>query len=373
MKTKLTTSLIALLTLAALSGCSGTPQAGNESAASEAPPPTPAEESTPTGARTEERAGDGGSGETATLEIEGGPGTEVSGSCTVGDGEPEEIGGQVPQSFSYALGGESLDCKIASEDDVEVNLTADGTRSVQRMGGGTLNLTYDNGSVSSSTSSSSASSNSSSSVSSQSSSRVNGAEADATADASGDVASETRDVSGFDEVELSGVGNLSIRQTGTESLSVEAEEGVLPKIRTEVVDGRLVIGPEPNASIETTEPINYELTVDDLRTLMLSGSGEVDAEGIDTDELVVDISGSGVMKASGRAEIQEAHVSGSGAYEAQDLESRRVRIDVEGAGSAVVNASEELDAKADGTGSVEYVGDPTVEQDVSGVGRVSKY
>ena len=189
---------------------------------------------------------------------------------------------------------------------------------------------------------------------------------------SGNVASEPRDVRGFDEVELSGVGNLSIRQTGTESLSVRAEEDVLRKIRTEVVDGRLLIGPEPNTSIETTEPIDYELTVDDLGALELSGSGEVGAEGIDTDELVVDISGSGTMKTSGRAESQEAHVSGSGSYDAQDLESRRVRIDVEGAGSAVVNASEELDAKVGGTGSVEYVGDPTVRQDVSGVGRVSK-
>ena len=138
------------------------------------------------------------------------------------------------------------------------------------------------------------------------------------------------------------------------------------------MDGRLLIGPEPNTSIETTEPIDYELTVDDLGALELSGSGEVGAEGIDTDELVVDISGSGTMKTSGRAESQEAHVSGSGSYDAQDLESRRVRIDVEGAGSAVVNASEELDAKVGGTGSVEYVGDPTVRQDVSGVGRVSK-
>lgn len=104
---------------------------------------------------------------------------------------------------------------------------------------------------------------------------------------------------------------------------MEAEEGVLPKIRTEVVDGRLVIGPEPNTGIEMTEPIDYELTVDDLVALELSGSGDVDAEGIDADELGVDISGSGAMKTSGRAESQEVHVSGSASYEAQDLQSRR--------------------------------------------------
>ena len=45
---------------------------------------------------------------------------------------------------------------------------------------------------------------------------------------------------------------------------------------------------------------------------------------------------------------------------------------VGGAGTATVNASEKLDATVVGAGSVEYVGDPTVEQDVSGAGRISK-
>jgi len=45
---------------------------------------------------------------------------------------------------------------------------------------------------------------------------------------------------------------------------------------------------------------------------------------------------------------------------------------VGGAGTATANASEKLDATVDGAGSVEYVGDPMVEQDVSGAGRISK-
>jgi hypothetical protein len=105
----------------------------------------------------------------ARLEIEGSPGTEFSGSCTVGDGEPEEIGGQGSRSFTYDLDGNPLRCEIASEDDIEVNLAHGNNRSVQRVSRGILNLTYDNGSISSSTSSSSvsSSSSSSSSVSSQ--------------------------------------------------------------------------------------------------------------------------------------------------------------------------------------------------------------
>jgi hypothetical protein len=106
----------------------------------------------------------------AKLEVKGNSGTEFSGSCTVGDGEPEEIGGQVPRSFTYDLNGKPLKCEIASENNVEVTLTHGNDRSVQRISGGTLSLTYKNGSISSSTSSSSTSSSSTSSSSTSSSS-----------------------------------------------------------------------------------------------------------------------------------------------------------------------------------------------------------
>ncbi len=146
----------------------------------------------------------------ARLEIEGSPGTEFSGSCTVGDGEPEEIGGQGSRSFTYDLDGNPLRCEIASEDDIEVNLAHGNNRSMQRVSGGTLNLTYDNGGISSSTSSSSVSSSSvsSSSASSQQvvvSSSGGTDETSGTIEGSGNVESESREVKGFDEVELRGL------------------------------------------------------------------------------------------------------------------------------------------------------------------------
>jgi Putative auto-transporter adhesin, head GIN domain len=299
-------------------------------------------------------------GRKAKLALQGGSGTEFSGSCTVGDQEPEEIGGQLPTSYTYRLRGEPLDCEITSDGDVQVELTVDkNVRSVQRISGGTLHLTYKNGSISSTTSSSGTSSQASST-----SSRGD------TAGGSSSVTSESRDVSGFDEVELDGVGNLSIQQTGSESLSVEAEEDVLPKLRTEVKGNRLIIAPEPNTTISTTRPINYELTVKDLSALDVSGSGNVDAEDISTDDLTINVGGTGDVKISGKVESQDVEVSGSGDYQAGDLESQDAKVDVGGSGSALVNVSNELDASASGSGSVEYIGDPTVNQDVSGSGEV---
>jgi Putative auto-transporter adhesin, head GIN domain len=302
-------------------------------------------------------------GQEATLELQGEPGTGFSGSCTPGNEEPEEISGQVPESFTYELGGGPLECEISPEGSTQVDLTVGNVRSVERISGGTLKLTYKNGSISSVASSSTDSSRQGSSSSSQGD----------TLRETNNVTSEARDVSGFNEVELKGVGNLSLEQTGSESLTVEAEKDVLPKIRTEVENKRLIISPERNTSINTTKPINYKLTVKDLNTLEVSGSGNVEAEDINTDELAVTIGGAGDVEIRGSADSQEVEISGSGEYRAGDLESKEATIDVRGSGSATVNVSDELGAEVSGSGSVEYIGDPTVQQEVSGAGEVRKH
>src|SRR5918998_1436697 len=61
---------------------------------------------------------------------------------------------------------------------------------------------------------------------------------------SGTVRSEARPVGAFDEVELAGVGTLTITQGPQESLTIEAEDNLLPQIRGEVRGRRLVLGPD---------------------------------------------------------------------------------------------------------------------------------
>ena len=104
----------------------------------------------------------------------------------------------------------------------------------------------------------------------------------------------------------------------------------------------------------------------------MAGSGDVEAESISTDELAVKINGTGNVEISGQADTQDGDISGSGDYQAEDLESKRAEVDVGGTGSATVNVSDELDAEASASGAIEYIGDPTVRQDVSGTGEVSE-
>ena len=176
---------VALLALAVfLSGCGGDEQAqdepaGDQSTREQTTDESKTEKAAGTEARMEQEKAEGesaegeGPGQEATLEIEGDPGTRFSGTCSLGDKE-NEIGGQVPQSFTLALEGQKLECEIqgTNEGNLKVLLTAPGNRIVQETNAGTIKLTYSgNNGASSSATSSSSSSNSVSQVINQSSSR----------------------------------------------------------------------------------------------------------------------------------------------------------------------------------------------------------
>jgi hypothetical protein len=109
----------------------------------------------------EERTGGGGSGREVTLSIDGDPGTEFSGTCSVGD-EENELSGQVPESFGYDLEGQQLECEIRQEGagSLKILLTGPGDRIEQQINnpGGIISLAYSENGVSSSTSSSGSSS-----------------------------------------------------------------------------------------------------------------------------------------------------------------------------------------------------------------------
>lgn len=189
---------------------------------------------------------------------------------------------------------------------------------------------------------------------------------------SGNVTSEPREVSGFTAVSLSGSGHLILEQTGIESLTITAEDNILPYLTSEVRGTQLILGPKSNTSIQTTKEITYRLTVKSLDAFELSGSGTVDAQGINADRLKITLRGAGDITMAGQAKRQEISLAGSGNYQGEDLKSQAVTIDIAGSGSAVLAVSDTLEVNVRGLGSVEYVGDPAVRQQVSGLGSVRK-
>jgi Putative auto-transporter adhesin, head GIN domain len=189
---------------------------------------------------------------------------------------------------------------------------------------------------------------------------------------SGQLTTESRPVSGFTKVELSGTGELTIEKTGTESLTISAEDNILPRLTSEVSGDTLILGTKRNATIVTTKPITYALTVKDLTGLALSGSGSIRISNLTTTALSIKISGSGRITANGTANDQDLEISGSGRYQADGLTSKTVKARISGSGAASVAATDVLDVEISGSGSLTYSGNPQVTQEISGSGKLIK-
>ena len=190
---------------------------------------------------------------------------------------------------------------------------------------------------------------------------------------SGVVKTERRDVAGFTEVWIAGSGDADIRQGEADSLTVEAEENLLPLLESRLDGKRLTLGTRPDVNLSPTRPILYHLTVKQLTAVGISGSGSIVAEGIDTPRLSASISGSGSARFEGRASELKLDISGSGSFDAAALRSAAVRVDISGSGSATVNAAATLSAHVSGSGSVQYLGAaPQIDTHVSGSGSVTR-
>jgi hypothetical protein len=91
------------------------------------------------------------------------------------------------------------------------------------------------------------------------------------------------------------------------------------------------------------------------------------------DHLKIDTSGASNIQASGETKKLEIDMSGASNINTRELRALSVRVSGSGAGHAKVYASEELNAKLSGVGSITYAGDPkVVTKDVSGLGSISK-
>jgi hypothetical protein len=189
---------------------------------------------------------------------------------------------------------------------------------------------------------------------------------------SGEVRTESRQVSGVTAVELQGTGDLTIDQTGTESLTIEAEDNILAKLTSDVSDGTLRLGTKPGTNLRTTKPIKYRLTVKDLTGVAISGSGTATAAKVTTTRFTARISGSGTITIGGTADDQEITISGSGSYRAAELASKTAAATISGSGDAEVMVADQLHINLSGSGSLTYLGSPTVDQNITGSGKVIK-
>lgn len=187
---------------------------------------------------------------------------------------------------------------------------------------------------------------------------------------SGVSTTQTRHVAAFDGVELAGSNNVVIRVGPKQMVSVTGDDNLVDRVTTEVHAGRLVVGNEPG-SFSTNAPMSVDITVPELTTLKLSGSGNIVANGLGADAMSVSLPGSGTLTADGTARRLDVSVDGSGVVRFTEVVATDVRAVVSGSGSVFVTATESLDGTVSGSGAILYTGSPTnVAKNVTGSGAI---
>ena len=208
---------------------------------------------------------------------------------------------------------------------------------------------------------------------------------------SGTIATETRDVTNFDQIVFRSEGTVLVTRADTGSLTIEADDNLQRYLEASVGGGVLEIVTADGAVIAPSKPPVFRIATSDVGAVGLAGAGTIDIGlietdrleitlsgvgditigAVDVDELMLDLTGVGTVSLTGATDRQDALVAGVSFYDGSDLASRFATIEAAAMGEATIWVSAELEVTARDSASVGYYGTPAVIEDVSGSATVN--
>jgi hypothetical protein len=201
-----------------------------------------------------------------------------------------------------------------------------------------------------------------------------------------------REIGNVTEIAINRSDRVEIIQSDVPSLSITADDNILPLLEARNVNGKLSFEVKSGISIHAVTPISYVVKIPRLEKLSISGAGNVETTGLKGDDLTIKLSGAGNAKLkdidcktlnlnvsgagtttiSGRVDKVVVRLSGAGDIDAIGLKSSTAETQISGAGNAKVWATNELKVKISGAGHIQYKGSPKIEQTISGAGSVKQ-
>jgi len=196
----------------------------------------------------------------------------------------------------------------------------------------------------------------------------------------------------FSEVVSSGSFSVKIIPSTETRIEVKGESNVLPYLNTYSNGTTLTVKYNDGYNIREHYPVEVFLYTDVLSAVSLSGSGTVDCDYFEANEMYLNISGSGgitgdfetdnlqaVISGSGNMDLTGSSttgllsVSGSGNIKAQNLTLQHCSANISGSGNIYTAVIKTLNATISGSGSIFYFGNPVITTHISGSGSVVRY
>ena len=187
---------------------------------------------------------------------------------------------------------------------------------------------------------------------------------------SGNRKTEKRELQPFKAIDTTGAYEVEVGCQKPASFEIEADDNILPLIRTDVRDGVLYVTNQEHYNSQKS--VRLRITLPELVSVSSRGAGDMTVHDANKD-LKIESTGAASIKIDGKVTSATISSTGAGDIDASRLMAETARVTVTGAASVNVYASEQLDVSVAGVGSVNYSGDPkTVDKSVSGIGSVNK-
>lgn len=212
---------------------------------------------------------------------------------------------------------------------------------------------------------------------------------------SGPVTTQTRTVTGFTGIDLRMNGNVFYNNDTAWKLEVSAKQSIHSILRTDVVNGMLVIRYNDDETYDNDESIRINVSGPGLNKFNLNTSGSIFCENnIETTNLIVHSSGSGditlknviansikaestqsgaIRATGGTANSEILNSDASGKIDLSAIAAKQVTAHTIGSGDISVKVSDMLTATIDGSGSIYFRGYPALTSSISGSGRIIRF
>lgn len=206
----------------------------------------------------------------------------------------------------------------------------------------------------------------------------------------GPIVQETLDIPTVSAVSLSIDANVILTRGDSQSVLIEGQQNIINNIEKYVSDdGMWRIG--YYNSVTKHAGVTIYITAREIDLATISGSGNIETTNhfpdnahvylkisgsgniyFSTDADIVEsgISGSGQIVVRGTTYEHSINISGSGNVKAFDLATENTIVRVSGSGNSEVFTQDYLNATISGSGSVFYKGNPEIEANISGSGTI---
>jgi hypothetical protein len=164
----------------------------------------------------------------------------------------------------------------------------------------------------------------------------------------GAVKSETRSLGSFQRVQVGGGFTVDVKIGSHQSVTVEAQQNLLPHIKTKIKGETLSIGSED--SISTDKPLLVHIVVPNLDGFDISGGAEGRLDGLHGKRFSTDVSGGARLKLNGTADDFSIEATGGAEAVLDGLNALTFKATASG-GSSILVKGRTSKARIEATGA----------------------